>query len=290
MAAGQEDARRLAWMRLWSAYVCSVLERAGVEHLLIKGCSWQAPLALPVVPTDVDVLVAPWSFGAARQALRDAGMGPAHDIRDGEGALHSATLQAPGGPEIDLHRSFPGLDEDPATFWHWASTGGKTHELAHVTVAVPGSAAQLALALAAAARDGAGSRSALRVTQAGPLVDWPAMLAELRPLRVEGTVRAGLTAAGRSDLADQLGLGPVHARFAPGSTAAERRLEEVLAQPWSQRIAVTVQELWPSRGFLALSQPGVPTWTARRRHLARIVTELPRAARAVAVRRRRRDP
>jgi hypothetical protein len=283
-------ASQAAWMRLWHARVGYVLQDAAVEHVLIKGATWAPFLHVPAdAPADVDVLVSPRHFARALAALRAAGFSSAMPgVADDEVALHSTVLRAPGGPEVDVHRSFPGLDADPSRSWEVLCEGRRSAELGHYPVPVLSDDLQLLLAAAAAARDGAGSIAARRVSGAVAQADWAAVVVQARRMQADGTLRAGLTVAGHSELADLLALGPVPHRFASARSRGELRLEEVLSQPWRRRLRVAMRELWPSAGFLTLTQPGVQRSVARRRHVERVLRQLPGAVAGAAGRRVRR--
>jgi hypothetical protein len=283
------DARRSAWLRLWHARVSYVLEQAGVEHVLIKGSTWSGPLARAEAPADVDVLVAPAHFQAALAALRVVGCTLARPgIRDGETVLYSTTLRSPDGPDIDVHRSFPGLDIDPDASWRVLMRHRRHEHLGHFAVPVLPQELQLLVAAAAAARDGDGSATARGLASAAPSADWVVVVRLAREMGADGTLRAGLTAAGQGERADLLELGPVPFRFVTGNSVSDKRFEEVLAAPWRRRLTVGLRELWPTPAFLRLSQPGVPTRTARRRHLSKLGRELPPALRRALARRLRR--
>ncbi len=75
-------------------------------------------------------------------------------------------------------------------------------------------------------------------------------------MQTDGTLRAGLVAAGLPELADRLELGPV---------------------PY-----------WPTAGFLELTQPGVRVSVARLRHLRQVLRQLHGAVVRVVGRRVRR--
>ena len=276
--------------RLWHVRVSTLLSEAGVPHVLLKGATWAAPLVLQDrAPADVDVLVAPTQFRRAVDVLGAAGYANAMPgVGEAEIALHSTVLRAPGGPEIDVHRSLPGLDADVARTWEVLAPQVTSAELGHREVPVLPEHLQILVAAACAARDGASSRASRRVVQASETAVWADVARDARAIGADGTLRAGLAAAGLSGLADSLGLGQVPYRFRPAQSAGDKRLEEVLAQPWRRRLAVVGRELWPTAGFLAMTQPAVPVGTARWRHVVRVVRlGLPALVHVVRARRRR---
>jgi hypothetical protein len=274
--------------RLWHVRVSHLLTQADVPHVLLKGATWTPSLRLAGhAPIDVDVLIAPEEFRRAVDVLGAAGFANAMPgVGEDEISLHSTVLRCVGGPETDVHRSLPGLDQNVPRTWSLLAAQVVPLDLGHTQVPVLPEHLQVLVAAAGAARDGGGSRAARRVVQASGTAKWADVARDARALGADGTLRAGLQAAGLLGLADSLGLGEVPYRFREARSAGERRLEEVLAQPWRRQLGVVRRELWPTRGFLAMTQSGVPVVTARRRHLVRVLREgLPALVRMVRSRR-----
>lgn len=129
----------------------------GAPVLHVKGVALHPGLAAGRGrSTDCDLLVAPDAVDRLVRALERAGWEPVTSFAAGSVFGHAAALHHPLWGTVDLHRAFPGLDEDPrATFARfWA--GREQVALGGRSCPVPDLDAQRLLLLVHAARDAGG--------------------------------------------------------------------------------------------------------------------------------------
>ena len=109
--AGLSDAEAAAWMALDCAEVSWLFQGAGVPHFFFKGQFRDEALGLGADkrPVDIDVWVPRPAMRRAVRALTGRGyIDSSRGWRLSE-VGHSRTLQRGGGPELDLHFTFPGV-------------------------------------------------------------------------------------------------------------------------------------------------------------------------------------
>lgn len=282
---------QVAWSRLAHARAAHLLRDAGVDHVVVKGPATAALLgAEDRVSGDVDVLVRVSHEELARETLRRHGFRDAQaGMKAGELAAHSTEFDDGRGPQVDLHRTFPGFGLEGEELWRTLAPHVTTVEVAHVPVAsfdVPAALVVLALT---AARDGAGSRAEGDLRHALGRAEWPAAVAFAREVGARDGVRAGL---GLVDEAFALSLG-LPERVAPewlvrrdSTSTLAARLDDLARLPWSGRLRLLGREALPSRSFMRVDYPGVPLPLAHARRWGRLARELPGAVRIVVRARR----
>lgn len=157
-----------AQTRLRLAHGCldHLARRAGVRVLHLKGVALHSSLAEGRAPSsDCDVLVEPRGVQLFCDVLA------AHDWRrvttfeHGSVFTHAATYYHPVWGTVDVHRSFPGLAEDPARTFAALWEQREQVALGGIDCAVPDLTAQRLLLLVHAARDAMGrARHDVRVS------------------------------------------------------------------------------------------------------------------------------
>lgn len=291
----------VALNRLSHARVSWLLARAGLAHLVIKGVGTADLLGTDRASADVDVLLAPADAPRAVAVLCAHGhREPLAGSAPGETALHSRTLRAELGNEVDVHHHFPGLDADPLLAFGVLSARGTQLPVAGHPVPVPDVAGRVLLLAVAAGRDGKGSRAARDFEAALGLVD-PGELRRLaEQLAALGPLRAGVWTLPHPEPAEaalELAAVDVPTRWqlmAEGSSSVDLRWQELREAGWGRRLRLLVRELVPTRAFMAGYDPrSAAGWAAlTAAHLRRwrvLAAEVPRSARRVR-RQTRRDP
>jgi hypothetical protein len=257
-----------AWSELAHARAVHVLRTAGVDALVLKGpavAAWLYPEGR--TSGDCDLLVAPSSLPAARQALTGHGYTDQYaGVHAGEVAEHSAVFAdgAMGGRELDLHTTFPGLGAAPERVWAALWARRTPASLGHVPVHFPDPASTALVLVLHAARDGlAAPRGVEDVRRAVAALDengWRDVAALARELDATAALAAGLRLLpDGAALADRLGLGgatdPEWAlRSASGSTLA-LRLVQLRTASWPGRVRLLAREAFPSAAFLRQGWP-----------------------------------
>lgn len=260
MPADEGQARRLAEARLRviamhrmvdlaTVDVVALLRSAGVDPILLKGpavATWlyaSDPVERPY--HDVDLLVGPQDWAAARQALLAGGYEQtALDPRPrGAPAPHAETwVPEGGGVEVDLHRTIHSLEHlDPALVWREAQVGTVPLPVRSVVVRVPSPAFRtLHTAVHLQPRDHAGTRPWIDLERAIATVDeatWADAAALAERLDAATVLRFHLERVpSGAALADRLGLEagvpervaePFERRSLPPGPRFLRRLREL---------------------------------------------------------------
>ncbi|SCF27927.1 nucleotidyltransferase family protein [Micromonospora mirobrigensis] len=141
-AAALPDAVRCLALDEAAVRTSAALHADGIDSLLLKGAGLARHLGTAPVRRyiDVDLLVAPEAFDAARTVLDGLGYRsvmpgarPDDWVLDYEQAW---TVPGPGGLVVDLHRGFHGV-RDPDAFWAALSATAVRIPLAGGVVAVP---------------------------------------------------------------------------------------------------------------------------------------------------------
>lgn len=140
-------------LRLSHALLDYLGEEAGVRVLHIKGVAIDPSLAEGRQgSTDCDVVIHPSNIGTYTRCLENNGWELRTTFEHGSVFNHAATYYHPVWGTVDVHRSFPGLDQDPArTFESWWNES-HTVELGGRNVHVPSLLDQRVLLLLHAAR------------------------------------------------------------------------------------------------------------------------------------------
>lgn len=283
----------VAFNRLAHARVSWLLGRAAVPHLFIKGVTTADLLSQDRVSGDVDVLV------AGADSDRAVGVLSAHGYHEplagsapGETALHSRTLRSDGGPEVDVHHHFPGLEADPERTWSVLESHAASLVVAGRPIPVPDPLCRVLLLAVAAARDGKRSRAAADFAAALPLVDAGMLRALAADLDALGPLRAGVWTLPDPAAAEAL-LGltdtPVATRWrlmAEGDSSVDLRFQELREASWPRRVRLLARELVPTRAFMATYDPrsraGLSALLAAHwRRWRKLAHDVPAAARKV---------
>ena len=140
-----------------------VLAHAAVQHLAtahgVDLLHLKGPAVLPHLRglshrrgTDADVLVRPAHVDRLMAALEQHGWQAETTFTTGSAFDHAANLFHPHWGMLDVHRTYPGMDRDPAAAFAvlWARRGST--DLAHVPCPVPDPLAQSLVLLLHAAR------------------------------------------------------------------------------------------------------------------------------------------
>ncbi|WP_308467506.1 nucleotidyltransferase family protein [Rathayibacter soli] len=140
-------------LRLGRAAAQSVADRVGADILHIKGDAVDTALR-PVVRsgTDVDILVRPAHVARFDAALRLNGWSVYSTFTYGSPFGHAQTYLHEFWGYLDLHRLFPGIEEDPSAAFDLLWAGRSTTDIAGVDGAVPAVTAQAMILLLNAAR------------------------------------------------------------------------------------------------------------------------------------------
>jgi hypothetical protein len=142
-------------VELAHAAVQCLAESLGVDLLHIKGPAVHPGLRTRTsTGSDVDVLVRPDAVGRLMTALDEHGWRVETTFASGSAFDHAANLYHPSWGLLDVHRHYPGMDQDPARAFSvlWRSRGST--RLAHVPCPVPAPLAQSLVLLLHAARSG----------------------------------------------------------------------------------------------------------------------------------------
>lgn len=140
-------------LRLGRAAAQSVADRVGADILHIKGDAVDTALR-PVVRsgTDVDILVRPAHVARLDAALRLNGWSVYSTFTYGSPFGHAQTYLHELWGYLDLHRLFPGIEEEPSVAFDLLWADHSTYDIAGVTGAVPALAAQAVIVVLNAAR------------------------------------------------------------------------------------------------------------------------------------------
>ncbi|MFJ2081957.1 nucleotidyltransferase family protein [Micromonospora chokoriensis] len=146
-----------------------LLRRNGVDTVLLKGAGLAQRLGVERIYADVDLLVAPATIPASRDALHGAGYRtrlPAK-LYDVAAGWHEQPWSAPGPLPltVDLHRGFAGVGDHDA-LWHLLRARAEPLDLAGGSVLVPDDAGTALLAALHAASAGASTKPARDLARA----------------------------------------------------------------------------------------------------------------------------
>ncbi|MGC4888201.1 nucleotidyltransferase family protein [Micromonospora sp. DT227] len=283
-----------------------LLRRHGVDCLLLKGAGLAHRLGVDRVYGDVDLLVAPETVPAVRDALHAAGYRPTlpPEPYDVAASWHEQPFTAPGALPltVDLHRGFAGVG-DPDALWRALRGPAEPLDLAGGRVLVPDEAGTALLAALHAACPGDSDK---------PVHDLERALAVLPPSAWVGagrlatrcdavpafTVGMRLRPAGAA-VADRLGL-PATAEPASMWLAARRATPTTvglagaveLPGPWLRRLRLLARLALPAPAYLRQADPAARggRWRLLRAYTRRTwrhVRRLPRGVRELRTARRR---
>ena len=241
---------------------CAVLRDAGLPHALIKGPTTSLWLYDPPRPyTDVDLLVPPSRRREAVAVLARAGVAQPTAGRFGEVAAHSQVLLTDRGFEVDLHGTLPTLmvdGRDPDRVWRVLAGQLEPFELASGWEPVPAltpAARGVVLALHALGcglHDLRGMEDLRRARQSLGADGWRQARALAAALRVTDRFDA-------MDVAlDDLPLPVVDretALWLTGASGPAIQVARLRGQPFRRVVLILVQELLPSRDFMARAYP-----------------------------------
>ncbi len=140
-------------VRLAHAAVQRIAEAHGVDLLHVKGPAVAAGLR-PWAGggSDVDVIVRPDDVPALMAALHAHGWRVEATFEEGSAFEHAATLFHPSWGLLDVHRTYPGMDHDPAGAFAVLWEGRGSTDIGHVACPVPDPLAQSLVLLLHAAR------------------------------------------------------------------------------------------------------------------------------------------
>ncbi|MGP5290925.1 nucleotidyltransferase family protein [Brachybacterium tyrofermentans] len=157
-----------AQTRLRLAHGCldHLAREAGVRILHLKGVSLHPSLAEGRSPsTDCDVLVDPAQVGLYCQVLAAHDWQQITTFEHGSVFTHAATFHHQVWGTVDVHRTFPGLEHDPAVTFERLWDAHEQVDLGGIACAAPDLTAQRLLLLVHAARDAMGrARHDVRVS------------------------------------------------------------------------------------------------------------------------------
>jgi hypothetical protein len=287
-------AAHCVWMEVAAGAAWSELSAAGIPAILLKGpaiARWLYEDELRL-SCDVDLLVSPAQFGAAKTALSACGYearlpgSPACEV-----GPNSEELLGANGICIDLHHRLIGVPDPPQRCWQ---------VLCHHTVPfdLAGGAQVDVLDLAArtmhlalhAAQDGPVDRKAMADLQRGlakvPIQDWEDAAHVAQELGALDAFAAGLQLVdGGRRLLERLELAGhdsvelvLRTTSAPQESLFFVRLGET-ASP-SRKASLIARKLWPTATFMRSNYPtarGGPLGLLASR-LSRMVTLIPRGA------------
>lgn len=246
--------------------------RDGIRPLLLKGpafARWLYDEPGDRMYRDLDLLVAPESFTAARHGLEDLGFRTSDErLRVHERAPHHEVWERPGriALVVELHRTFGLLEATPDRAWRTFSAGATTTVVGACEVSVPSPAVSALLVALHVAHHGVAvtkpQRDLARALNRVDIETWrqAAALAGELGAAVAFTAALRLSPTG-SMLADDLGLvagvGSRDFRLRMASDAAPARgLDELLRTPGlARRLARLAEELIPSREFMVRGYP-----------------------------------
>jgi hypothetical protein len=140
-------------LRLGRAAAQVVADEAGADILHIKGDAVDTELRPVVRPgTDVDILTRPSHVARLDSALRTHGWDVYSTFTYGSPFGHAQTYRHELWGYLDLHRFFPGIEEDPVVAFDTLWAGRQTSDIAGIAGAAPSVAAQAVILLLNAAR------------------------------------------------------------------------------------------------------------------------------------------
>jgi len=300
-AARMQAARGLTLDRALGQVV-DAFAAGGIGPLLIKGpafARWLYADEHERPYRDIDLLVAPERFEAARRCLVELGFEqPLAGSHLYESSEHHEVWVRSGRPAVvvELHHTLFLLPAPPALVWRHLSEGARPIEVAGTRVDTPGVAASALIVGLHAAHHGSGFGKPIQdLERALERVDfetWRAAAALAHELGAAAELAVGLCLApGGVDLVERLGLSPraasrsvrLKAGTPPDTALGIERL--LTTRGVRARLVLLAHELVPSRAFMRVCYP-----LARRGRLGlicayaqrpwRLAVLLPRGARA----------
>lgn len=265
-----ESFRRLA-LDSALADLTPALAARGIRPLLVKGpafASWlyDDPHQRPY--GDIDLVVAPQSFAAAQDVLRERGFEPGWTgLRPSERAHHHERWIRRGVQPvaIELHHTLYMLQASPPLVWQRLTEASHVIEIGGVAVDVPSEpVSALIVGLHATQHGGAQPkpmRDLRRALERVELDTWRAAAALAEELGAGPAFAAGLRLeSGGRHVCDRLGLTDRASRFvrlsaatAPPTAMGIERL--IATKGASARLRLLAQELVPSRACMRASSP-----------------------------------
>lgn len=146
-------------IRLRLAHACleHLARQVGVRALHVKGVALDPSLSAGRSPsTDCDLLVDPGAVDPLLRVLEESGWRPVTSFAHGSVFAHAATYHHPVWGTVDLHRSFPGVDDDAAASFERLWVHRESVTLGGLVCPVPDLDTQRLLLLVHAARDATG--------------------------------------------------------------------------------------------------------------------------------------
>ncbi len=238
-----------------------------VSYLLLKGPAfaiWLYEDQDARTYRDIDLLVRPDDFPAAREALTDLGF---HELRVATHPTHhDAWLNESGVPTwVELHRTFSLLSAEPAAVWERLASGADEVAVAGTPVAVPSAEASALIVALHAAQHGVGIAKPMedlrRALDRVDLTTWCSAAEIARDLDSEGAFAVGLCLEPRGrEVAEHLGLSLESSRVLRLRAATPPNLalgiERLSATPGALgRLRVLGRELVPTPMFMRGWQP-----------------------------------
>ncbi|MFC7488068.1 nucleotidyltransferase family protein [Knoellia sp. CPCC 206453] len=152
------DAATMPWsvgIRFSHAALQALADDHGVDLLHIKGPAVDDSLGGATRQSiDADVLVRPSHVDRLLAAMHLHGWKTQYLFEDGSAFEHASTLVHPFLAPVDVHRRFPGIDQNPAAAFERLWADRHVTDLAGMPCAVPSVTAQRLILIAHAARGG----------------------------------------------------------------------------------------------------------------------------------------
>lgn len=286
-----------ARVELAHAAVQALADSLGVRVLHIKGPAADPSLRAGTSSgSDVDLIVEPQAVPQLLIALRETGWTAVTDFTTGSAFDHAANLYHRDWGLLDVHRTYPGLDRDPARTFARLWEQRQSRELAHYPCWVPDRIGQALIVLLHAARSPHVTGQLHPDT--GPA--WfdlsAAERSAISQLAEELGAQVALAAAtGRLDELPDTGEAALWTWFAKGGTRLEEWQARLrAASTWRARLSVVRRAFLVNEYYLAQRLGHDPTPAEIRReslrrlgHAARDATQgVRRAARRLVGHRR----
>ncbi len=238
-----------------------------VSYVLMKGpafAQWLYEDQGARTYRDIDLLVRPDDFPAAREAMTELGFRKVSV--ETHTTHHDAWLNASGVPTwVEVHRSLSLLSADPAAVWVALASRADAIELAGKRVAVPSAEASALIVALHAAQHGVRSAKPMedlrRALDRVDLTTWRRAAEIARDLDTEGAFAVGLCLErkGRT-VAERLGLSldtsrlvRLHAATPPVTSVGVERL--ITTSGAVSKLRLLGQELVPAPTFMRGWQP-----------------------------------
>lgn len=142
-------------IKLGHAALQSLADQAEVDLIHIKGYATEDGLYPPLrTSSDADVLVRPRHVARFVEAIRNRGWEEVASFESGSAFHHAATYRHDWWGPVDVHRLFPGLQEDPDTAFERLWEDRQTAQIAHFPCTVLSHLDQVLFVLLHTVRDG----------------------------------------------------------------------------------------------------------------------------------------